>query len=443
MARLFKKPGDASWWLDFTDGAGKRHRKRADTTSSRVAEDMLAEARALRTRARMGLEVAPAVTKVRTVGEAWETWLTSWCTEASRANERSRFNANVRDTWFSRLKLGEVSGEHLDRFFSERLRAKQSPATVNALRRVLRNVYNSLTRHRQYRGVNPVLETRPVEQPEYAYELLTLVELKRLLPHVPDDWRDLVSLGFTTGLRRGELFALRKDRNVVDLEHAMLTPRASNERPMVKGKRVKSIPITPDALEVLQRAWESAEPGDLLFPRPSKPGEPKRMRSKHAKTARMVRAAMVRAGMVEGWRHVCRRGCDVVVKARDEQQRLCPTCGAILWPKPVVRHVRFHDLRHSAAGHLLDNGVELADVSQMLRHSEIGITNKTYRHRTVEALRKAITKPSPGSLERHLDALTAGQDGEVLEVLREAQKKLALLRHQPSNVVPFSGATKR
>ena len=64
------------------------------------------------------------------------------------------------------------------------------------------------------------------------HELLTEAELHRLLPHVPEHWRDLVHLGFTTGLRRGELFALRKDRNVVDLERATLTPRASNDRPM-------------------------------------------------------------------------------------------------------------------------------------------------------------------------------------------------------------------
>jgi integrase len=440
VARLFKRTGDDHWWLDYTDGAGKRHREKTSTTSRRVAEDLLAEVRAKATRAQLGLEVAPSTTSVRDVGAAWDTWLDNWCTPASLKKERSRFNANVRDSWLARVKLAELTGEHLDRFFAERRKAGLSATSVNALRRVLRNVYNSLARNRKFRGANPVTETRPLEEPQYAYQLLTEAEVRRVLPHVPAHWRDLVHLAFTTGLRRGELFALRKDRSVVDLERATLTPRASNARPMTKGKRVKSIPLTPDALEVLQRAWDATEPGELLFPRPGKPNV---MRSEHSKTSRMVKAAMVRAGLVEGWEHVCRRGCDEKQVARDEQQRRCSKCHAILWPKPIVRGVRFHDLRHSAADHLLEHGVELADVSQFLRHADLAITNKTYRHRTVEALRKAVTKPSAGALERHLEALMQGQTGEVLEALKAAREKLALARHQTSNVVPFLGATKR
>lgn len=107
------------------------------------------------------------------------------------------------------------------------------------------------------------------------------------------------------------------------------------------------------------------------------------------------------------------------------------------WFAEIVRNVRFHDLRHSTASHLLDKGVDLADVQQMLRHSTISVTEKHYRHRTVEALRRAVTKPSASSLERHLETLAEQQSAEVAAVLREAREKLALLRHQPSNVVPL------
>lgn len=436
MARVFQRDGDRTWWLDYVGSDGLRHRVKTTSTSKREAEDLLAEVQTDLKRQKLGLEVAP-YSAVKTVGQAWAMWLERWCPEASKSRELYRFAANVKGTWFANVKLAGCSGETLDRWFGERIASGQSPSTVNGHRRILRCVYNTLTRKRLFRGVNPVKETKPLEVPEFAYQLLTEAELKRVLPYLPAEWRDLFVASFTTGLRRGELYALRKDRSVVDLERRMLTPRASNARAVVKGKRVKSIPLTPEAFEVIERAWKRAGPGGLLFP-----GADGAMRSEHARPAEILRSAMARAGLVEGWLHTCRSKCGVEEQHPDEQQRKCPSCDRIMWPKPIVRQVRFHDLRHSSADHLLEHGVDLADVSKMLRHSSIVITQKHYEHRTVEALRKAITKPGAGALERHLETLAAGQSPDVVAVLEEARVKLALIRHQSSNVVPFNPSEK-
>ena len=110
MARLFRKPGDRNWWLDYTDAAGRRRRVRTDSTSKRAAEDLLAEVRSARKRQRLGLEVAPS-SLVGTVGEAWEMWLDRWCPPASKAIERRRYNANVKGSWLARVKVAELDGE--------------------------------------------------------------------------------------------------------------------------------------------------------------------------------------------------------------------------------------------------------------------------------------------------------------------------------------------
>jgi integrase len=66
--------------------------------------------------------------------------------------------------------------------------------------------------------------------------------------------------------------------------------------------------------------------------------------------------------------------------------------GAGLHPRNVTRvldrllelaklpHVRFHDLRHSAASLLIAEGVELVQVSQLLGHSELRVTADLYGH---------------------------------------------------------------
>lgn len=427
MARVFKRPGDAEWWLDYTE-SGRRRRVKTNTTSKREAEDLLAEKRADMKRVQLGLEVAPT-SKVKTLGEAWRLWLDNWCPPASKSREEYRYNANIKDTKFAQKNLSEISGETLDAWFASKLK-DQSASRVNGHRRIIRCVYNTMVRKRLFRGVNPVKETRPIEESERAYELLTELEFKRLLPHLPTDWQPIFRVAFATGLRRGEIFALKKDRTVVDLERAILTPRASNDRQLPKGKRVKSIPLTPEALDVLERAWNEAEYGDFLFP-----AQGGGRRGEHLRTSEILRHAMVRAGMVEGWTHRCRnskcRAGGVVEETHpDEQQRKCQRCGWIMAPIANVRKVRFHDIRHSTANHLLDNGVDLADVSQMLRHSTIAITDKHYRHRTVEALRKVIDQPTNLALEKKLEQLAAGQPLPVAAIIREAVRKLALTRHQ-------------
>ncbi|MBV8822877.1 MAG: tyrosine-type recombinase/integrase, partial [Ktedonobacteraceae bacterium] len=43
-------------------------------------------------------------------------------------------------------------------------------------------------------------------------------------------------------------------------------------------------------------------------------------------------------------------------------------------------HIHFHDLRHSAASILLCMGVNVKVIQEMLGHSDISITLRTYSH---------------------------------------------------------------
>jgi len=51
-----------------------------------------------------------------------------------------------------------------------------------------------------------------------------------------------------------------------------------------------------------------------------------------------------------------------------------------LWSKPIPRHVRFHDLRHTTATLLLKSGVPLATVQRVMRHTDPAVTTETYGH---------------------------------------------------------------
>ena len=74
------------------------------------------------------------------------------------------------------------------------------------------------------------------------------------------------------------------------------------------------------------------------------------------------------------------------------------TFGKLL-AKNNLRHIRFHDLRHTCASLLLANGVPMEQVKEWLGHSEISTTVDIYGH-----LQYATKKQSAAAIEQDIVA---------------------------------------
>jgi integrase len=146
------------------------------------------------------------------------------------------------------------------------------------------------------------------------------------------------------GLRKGELCGLLKSD--VDVDAGVITVRRSYDRETTKGGHADVIPVAP-ALEPYLQAAIDESPSELVFPWPD--GS---MRSPECDPAKVLRRALARAGLVEGYDHSClrckSRGTPHVERYADAALRRCPACNAKLWPKALPRPMRFHDLRHTA-----------------------------------------------------------------------------------------------
>ncbi|WP_329172927.1 tyrosine-type recombinase/integrase [Streptomyces sp. NBC_01477] len=58
--------------------------------------------------------------------------------------------------------------------------------------------------------------------------------------------------------------------------------------------------------------------------------------------------------------------------------------------RAALRRIRFHDLRHSAATLLLEQGVELVVIKELLGHAHLGVTATVYAHVRLRLQRDAI-----------------------------------------------------
>ena len=186
-------------------------------------------------------------------------------------------------------------------------------------------------------------------------KILTQGEIQRFLIQAKaEGMYELFLLELTTGMRRGELLALRWE----DLDFATGKLRIDKQVCPVGGKLVISEPKTraanrtvilpPAMVEVLAECKKGVF-SDLMFPsriKPEQPIDPGYVRKR-------LQAILKRAG---------------------------------------CKSVRFHDLRHTFATLALQNGVDVKTVSSILGHFSAGFTLDTYAHVTTTAQREAAKK---------------------------------------------------
>ncbi len=234
------------------------------------------------------------------------------------------------------------------------------------------------------------VETRRV--PKRIYATLAADEVPLFLPHVDEGWRNFFAAALWTGLRKGELCGLLKAD--VDLPGRVLYVRRSYDRDTTKGGHADAIPIAEPLVPYLEDAIRRS-PSQWVFPNAD--GS---MRTEESDPQKVLRSALARAGLVDGWEHVCRR-CKANGRPHSERHtdsaiRRCPSCNMKLWPRALPRPMRFHDLRHTTATLLLRAKVPAHFVQRILRHASINTTLGTYGHLTVEDLREAVNALPPG-----------------------------------------------
>jgi integrase len=229
-----------------------------------------------------------------------------------------------------------------------------------------------------------------------------------LLPVVPDRYRAIVATAGGAGLRWGEAAGLCAD--AIDLDQRRLrvirtvieVSGQTSFKPFPKsaaGRR--TVPLPPWLVEIIWEHRECYPPGESGLVFPNAVGKPLR---RTLFRSRVWRPALVRAGMLgtvividdctvrAGW--VDATGAELIKEFPTEREAVLHVA------RSCVGGLRFHDLRHSYATWLVDDGVPPNMVARVMGHEKITTTLQLYTRRTDDESRilDALTdEPEEGS----------------------------------------------
>jgi integrase len=389
MACVFLRKGLNTWTAKIKDHRGRWVQVPTVAATKAEARRLAEDLERKYERQRLGLEPRPGTVKEITFGELIDWWWDRHGCRLRSSTIKAFLEKHLRKP-LGDIALGDVTAERFDRLLASKEKSL-SPRSINHLRGTVHRMFSLASKPGagHWSGANPISSVPKRRVSKRLPSFLKYDEVPRVLFAMGGQSQAVVATAIYTGLRRGEIFALRKSD--IDWEDRTIQVCKSWEADSTKDGKVALIPIADGLLPFLKAAAK-ASPTKYLFPRPDGT-----MQDRDVNIDRALRNALGRAGVVDGYEHRCRKtGCGFKELRPNSDQGKCPQCKRSLWPVAVPRKIRFHDLRHTAATLLLKEGVSLPVVQRILRHSDPRLTTETYGHLEVDDMRAAIAHLSFG-----------------------------------------------
>ncbi len=315
----------SAWLVDVVfehaDGSEQRVKKFSPVSTRRGAEEYERQIRAQLLAGTYG--VARGV--VPTLAEFAPRFLEHADTNNKKSSARAKRQilddhlAPAFGTW----RLNQIGAGDVETFKAGRLRAGLAAKTINNILTVLGRLLGLAEEWDVIKRAPKIVWLR-AGRPDFDF--LTFDEAPRLVAGADSEWVPMIQLVLNTGLRQGELLALRWDC------------------------------VGPLALQVRRAVWRGKE------------GTPKGGRSREVELNDTARRALA---SLPGGRTGYVFGGATPGQCKWPLYRACSTAG--------LRRIGWHVLRHTFASHLVMRGVPLKAVQELLGHATIEMTMR-YAH---------------------------------------------------------------
>jgi integrase len=296
----------------------------------------------------------------RYVEDYW--WPSRQLEVSTRAAYRSYLNKHF-IPYFGRRTMASITPSAVESWISKALKDGLSPASVRKYHSMLKTIFQRAVRDRVI-VVNPCAATELPKAVRKPRTIPTPEDFDRLITEIPQRWRLLLLVEIETGLRWGELIALRPQH--IDflrrLVHVRETVVEVSKKMSPTGERMlfkaypkndqhRSLSVGQPLIELISTdiASRRLSREDLLFPSTLKPGAG--ALSRNTFRTKVWLPALERTGL--------------------------------------DFHVRVHDLRHAHASWLLAGGADLKAVMERMGHSQLA-TAQRYLHTLPDADEQAL-----------------------------------------------------
>jgi integrase len=364
QAGIYTRPRSPFWWAEYPNGRGGSTRRSTEVRCSDDPQGLKAAA----VRAAWIADKRIEQTGNDSTFDDLMLLYLDQVTPTKRAPERDGFSAKALFPTFTGKRLSAIGAAEVRGYIASRTKAGAAPGTINKETGLMSSALNWARKELEWDVPNP-WQSRRQREPNGRNRWLTHEEAEQLLNAAASrkrlryPWlRDFIRLGLYSGLRPGEMLWLEWRR--VDLKGAAITfevETSAGQKNGQKNGKAGRVPINREAREaMLARA---------------------RFRAEHCPGSPWV---------------FCRR---------DGSRIDCIKKGfAACVADAGLSDVHPHDLRRTFGSWLVQAGVGIERVSELLRHSDIRITAKVYAHLRPDDLASAaaiLDRPAAAHTEQN------------------------------------------
>ncbi len=340
---IYERPNSPYYWASYVDVGGERVRRstgiQKSTEGRKEAEALIVKWR-LEVHRQKQWDEQPE----HSFDELMLAYLQGPSTE-KRAAERDRYSAKRLYAFFSGRTLLSLTASDMRAYINKRKVDGVQVGTINREIGLLSAALNWARRELDWDIANPA-QGRRLREPVGRVRWITREEAQKLLetaagitraPHLVD----FIRLGLHTGMRSGEMLGLAWRR--VDLQAGLIYLEAGDQ----KNGKLGSVPLNREAREAIL-----AREG---------------FRSTHCPLSPWV---------------FCNAQGERIAAIKRSFTSACAQAG--------ISDFHPHDLRHTCAAWLVQAGVPIIEVRELLRHSTVTMTER-YAHLAPHNVRQAVS----------------------------------------------------
>lgn len=279
--------------------------------------------------------------------------------------------------WFKDRRIDQIKPLHIVSFLKELSQPGKrkdggtlSGGTLEMIHRILKNIFSRAVEWKVIKS-NPVASVKKPKADSKQitpYDEKEVQDLLQALSDAPYHWRMMITLALTTALRRGELLGVDIDKHI-DLDKGIIDVRQSVSI-SVKGQAHVKVPKTKKSKRKVSL------PTSVLLEL-----------KEYINYKRQQRKDM--GDLWRGGEHFFLFSHENGLAFHQERP--------YLWFRKFIqknkfRYIRFHDLRHTSATLLINQGVHAKIISERLGHGNINTTMNIYGHALQSADQAAADK---------------------------------------------------